>query len=202
LAAVYLHAPRDFCRGMRAIAPGPRKLRMAMNTDTQKLCDPDLEKFPQLPMAGDPTAPGSQTAPPCRWPSRRWNPLGGVWFITARDSGQRWHDVEGDPHVQTRFLGRFLKLPHRRGATVSFPPTGAKINEVWREGFQGVVFPRVARIPASRSSRGRSQAGRSFGDNSGFHKLQYLWEACASLRCRRQAESAGGRGAWCFCSRS
>lgn len=100
-------------------------------------------------------------------------PSGRTWFITARDSGKA-HDLETDPRVQLIFSddsANFLTMTGRG----SLCAERAKIDEMWKEPFklwfpEGREDPNIVLIAVE-------PVRAEFWDNSGFRKLQYLWEA-------------------------
>jgi general stress protein 26 len=140
-----------------------------MNTDTEKLCEL-VGKFRTAMLVT--RAPGHQLRS-VPMAVAQVEPSGRVWFITARDSGKA-HDLESDPRVQLVFsddTANYLTVAGH-GALCA---DRAKIDEVWSESFK-VWFPSGREDP-NIALIAIDPVRAEFWDNSGFHKLQYLWEA-------------------------
>jgi general stress protein 26 len=148
---------------------GSREFMVTMSADTKKLCDL-IGKFRTAMLVTH--APGSQLrAVPMA--VAQVEATGRVWFITARDSG-KVHDLEGDGRVQLVFSddrSNYLTIAGQGSLSTEC----AKINEVWTEAFK-VWFPGGREDP-SIALIAVDPERAEFWDNSGFHKLQYLWEA-------------------------
>jgi len=140
-----------------------------MNTDTKKLCEL-LTKFRTAMLVTRSSGDELRTVPKA---VVHIEPSGRTWFITARDSGKA-HDLETDPRVQLIFSddsANFLTMTGRG----SLCAERAKIDEMWKEPFklwfpEGREDPNIVLIAVE-------PVRAEFWDNSGFRKLQYLWEA-------------------------
>jgi general stress protein 26 len=140
-----------------------------MNTDTEKLREL-MGKFRTAMLVTRTSEHQLRTVPMA---VAQVEPSGRVWFITARDSGKA-HDLESDPRVQLVFSDDTSNYLTVAGHGV-VSADRAKIEQVWKEPFKvwfpaGRDDPKIALIAVD-------PVRAEFWDNSGFHKLQYLWEA-------------------------
>jgi len=140
-----------------------------MNSDTEKLCAL-VGKFHTAMMVTHAPGPHLRAVPMV---VAQVESTGRIWFITARDSG-KVHDLESDERVQLVFSddrSNYLTVAGR-GALCT---ERGKIDEVWKEPFK-VWFPGGREDPEITLIAVDPERAE-FWDNSGFHKLQYLWDA-------------------------
>ncbi len=140
-----------------------------MNPDTQKLYEL-LGKFRTAMLVTHTPEAGLRTVPMA---IAKVEPDGRVWFFTSRQSGKA-HDLESNPNVDLIFSddsANYLTV-NGSGALVT---DREKINELWSEPFK-VWFPGGREDPTI-TLIAVEPARAEFWDNSGFLKLQYLWEA-------------------------
>jgi len=140
-----------------------------MNTDTQKLCDL-IRKFRTAMLVTRELDDRLKTVPMA---VAHVEDSGRVWFFTSRDSG-KVHNVEGNPNVQLVFSDDNSNYLTVTGEAL-LSTDRAKIEELWREPLK-VWFPGGREDPTIALIAVDPVRGE-FWDNSGFHKLQYLWEA-------------------------
>ena len=161
-----------------------RALRsVGMNTDTQKLCEL-IGKF-RTAMLVTRELHGLNTVPMA---VAHVEESGRVWFITSRESGKA-HNLENDRRVQLIFSddsSNFLTVTGE-GLVSS---DRAKIDELWKEPFKvwfpgGRGDPNIALIAVE-------PVRAEFWDNSGFHKLQYLWQAARAYVTGEQVKVREG----------
>lgn len=140
-----------------------------MNTDTKKLCEL-IGKFRTAMLVTHESDHRLNTVPMA---VAHVEESGLVWFFTSRDSGKA-HNVEGDLNVQLVFSDDSSNYLTVTGEA-SLSTDRAKIEELWKEPFKvwfpgGREDPNIALIAVE-------PVRAEFWDNSGFHRLQYLWEA-------------------------
>ena len=155
-----------------------------MNTDSKKLCEL-LGKFRTAMLVTREPNDELRTVPMA---VAHLEDSGRVWFITSRDSGKA-HDLERDPRVQLIFSDDSANYLTVTGTGV-LSTDRAKIEELWKEPFKiwfpaGREDPTIALIAVEPSRA-------EFWDNSGFLKLQYLWEAVRAYASGDKAQVREG----------